>query len=128
MLKRLLLTLLFVVGTAICFAQAADQSSSRGQHQDSVGTPDRIIVGTISTIDHTYDTVTIKDDATKETERFTLPAKVSISKAGSSMKSNQLKKGDHVSVEVDPHNIIQKVVMIQKVVVVPETSDTSGKY
>jgi len=151
MLKRLLLIALFVIGSSICYAQSNDQSTEQGQQgqQDQPGTTtgqsttndqssgatdqnntagttdqstqNRMVTGKISKIDHDKMTITVKDETTKEAQQFTLSSTATMTKDGSSITSSQLKKGDHVSLEVDGTNTVLKVDVISK------TSGSSGK-
>jgi Cu/Ag efflux protein CusF len=78
------------------------------------GTTNKMITGTISKIDKDDNTITIKDETTKESQKYTLSSTATMTKDGSSITQSQLKKGDHVSVEVDSQNNVTKIDVMSK--------------
>ena len=85
----------------------------------STGTTDqntatKMVTGKISKIDKDSNTITIKDDTTKEEQQFTLSSSATMTKDGSSITQSQLKKGDRVNVEVDGQNNVTKIDVMSK--------------
>ena len=111
MLKRLLLIVLCLVAASICYAQSSDQPADKPQDQpvatdqqpmdQPVATQQNTMVnGTISNIDHKKMVITIKDDTTKDKKDFTFTDTTTLTKDGASIKHSDLKKGDHVTLEL----------------------------
>jgi hypothetical protein len=125
MIKRLLLIVLCLVAASICYAQSSDQPADKPQDQpvatdqqpmdQPVATQQNTMVnGTISNIDHKKMVITIKDDATKDKKDFTFTDTTTLTKDGAAITHADLKKGDHVTLELDAQNALLKIEVTPK--------------
>ena len=134
MIKRLLLIVLCLVAASICYAQSSDQPADKPQDQpvatdqqpmdQPVATQQNTMVnGTISNIDHKKMVITIKDDTTKDKKDFTFTDTTTLTRDGATITHNDLKKGDHVTLELDAQNALLKIDVTPK----PETKKEDEK-
>jgi len=129
MFKRLLLIVLCLVAGSICYAQSSDQPADQPKpdqpqvtEQPTTDQPaemateqNKTFNGTISSIDHKKMEITIKDDTTKDKQKFTFSTSTAFTRDGATITHDELKKGQHVSLEVDSTNAVTKIDVTPKV-------------
>ena len=101
-------------GSSTTSDQSGSSNTGSGGSTGGTSTQNKMVTGTISKIDHDTMTITIKDDTSKETSQFTISSSATMTKDGASITHKDLKKGDHVTVEVDGQNAVQKIDVMSK--------------
>ena len=133
MFKKLLLVVLCLIAASFCYAQASDQAGDKQQPDqpqvsdqpktdepmatDQTTAPDqsnKMLNGTISIIDHEKMEITVKDDTTKDKQKFTFTTETALTKDGAAITHNDLKKGDHINVEINAQNSATKIDVTPK--------------
>jgi type III secretory pathway component EscV len=129
MFKRFLLLALCLIVASICYAQADDNAGKQQPDQPQVSdqpttsddtmqsdqnTQNKTINGTISDIDHKKMEITVKDDVDNAKTKYTFTTTTAFTRDGATITHDELKKGDHVMVEVDPQNAVMKVEVTPK--------------
>jgi len=124
MFKRLMLVFLLILIASFSYGQSSDKPAEQvpatDQAQPAEQTPapsaeqPKQIIGTIHKIDHEKMMLTLKDETTNEKKEFKFTDTTTFMKEDATITHKDLKKGDRVSLELDPQDAILKVSVLPK--------------
>lgn len=124
-------TLLFFLIFAVCVGYVAaqdyqpeNQPAQEPKQSTELTGQMQNITGIVDKVDLEKKTITVKDAVTHEKKAFTFDTATSFSKENQPVTAGDLKKGDRVSLAVDPQNMVTTIKVEAKESTSPEKEKT----